>query len=313
MLPLSAVIPRCDTGLIQEVNKDVLTFAMMGYRTLVMAQRKISRNRLENYLAQLKAARRLVENRDEVMKQIYRDIESHLHILGATGVEDKLQDGVVETLGALGAAGIRVWMLTGDKVETGTAVAYSCGLMSSLSHPIMITKFTEENKQELEKRLEEIDQETSSDENNVLVIDGESLAIALKDYHSLLCSVAMKAFRVICCRMTPLQKSQVVKMVKDTPQKPLCAAIGDGANDVAMIQEAHIGLGIIGKEGRQAARCADFAIAKFGFLKKAILVHGHWYYVRLANLANYFFYKNIIFVVPQILYCFSSAFSTQVL
>lgn len=85
-----------------------------------------------------------------------------------------------------------------------------------------------------------------------------------------------------------------------------------GANDVAMIQEAHIGIGIIGKEGRQAARCADFALARFGFLSKAILVHGHWYYVRLANLANYFFYKNVIFVIPQIFYCFSSNFSTQV-
>lgn len=179
------------------------------------------------------------------MKQIYRDIESHFEVLGATGVEDQLQEGVVETLGALGAGGIRVWMLTGDKVETATAVAYSCGLLTSLSKQLMLTKFTQHDKDKIVQRLKEMDAEMVPDDNTVLVVDGESLDLALKSCPSLLCDVSMKAFRVVCCRMTPLQKSQVVRMVKQTAAKPTTAAVGDGANDVAMIQEAHIGIGEI--------------------------------------------------------------------
>jgi phospholipid-translocating ATPase len=215
----------------------------MGFRTLVIAQRQMSRKELDSCISRLKAARRLVENRDEVMRQIYRDIESHLDILGATGVEDQLQEGVVETLHALGAAGIHVWVLTGDKIETATAVAYACGLMTSSSKQLMLVKYAESEKEQMAVRLKEMQDEMIDDDNNVLVIDGETIEVALKHYPQLLCDVSMKVFRVICCRMTPLQKSQVVRMVKNTPRRPITAAVGDGANDVAMIQEAHIGIG----------------------------------------------------------------------
>ena len=80
-------------------------------------------------------------------------------------------------------------------------------------------------------------------------------------------------------------------MIKDSPQKPVTAAIGDGANDVSMIQEADVGLGIFGKEGRQAARAADFSFGRFRMVMKIFLVHGHWYYHRVATLVQYFFYK----------------------
>lgn len=87
----------------------------------------------------------------------------------------------------------------------------------------------------------------------------------------------------------------MVRLIKRSEKKPVTCAIGDGANDVSMIQEAHIGLGIFGKEGRNAARSADFAFAKFKFLKRALLVHGYLYYTRIAILVNYFFYKVIIY------------------
>ena len=93
--------------------------------------------------------------------------------------------------------------------------------------------------------------------------------------------------------MSPLQKAEIVKMIKNSPEKPIVAAVGDGGNDVSMIQEAHVGLGIMGKEGRAAVRAADFAFAKFRFLQKIILVHGHWFYYRASMLIHYFFYKNI--------------------
>jgi P-type E1-E2 ATPase len=101
----------------------------------------------------------------------------------------------------------------------------------------------------------------------------------------------MKCDAVLCCRMSPAQKADIVKMVKQTKNRPITAAVGDGANDVSMIKEAHIGLGIYGKEGRNAARSADFAFAKFKFLRRILLVHGFLYYTRSSTLVQYFFYK----------------------
>lgn len=102
-------------------------------------------------------------------------------------------------------------------------------------------------------------------------------------------------------------------MVKNSPMRPTTCAIGDGANDVSMIQEAHVGLGIFGKEGRNAARSSDFAFAKFKFVKRALLVHGYLYYTRLTTLAHYFFYKNIVFITCQLYYATSNTFSVQVI
>lgn len=96
--------------------------------------------------------------------------------------------------------------------------------------------------------------------------------------------------------MSPLQKSEVVSMIKNSKLAPTTAAIGDGGNDVAMIQEAHVGLGIMGREGRAAVRAADFAFPKFKHLQKVVLVHGHWYYYRVSLLVQYFFYK-VIFII----------------
>jgi phospholipid-translocating ATPase len=119
----------------------------------------------------------------------------------------------------------------------------------------------------------------------------------------------MECDAVLCCRMSPAQKAQVVKLVKKSKQRPITCSIGDGANDVSMIQEAHIGLGIFGKEGRNAARSADFAFAKFKFVKRALLIHGYFYYTRLTTLIHYFFYKNVTLVTCQLFYAGSTAFS----
>lgn len=126
------------------------------------------------------------------------------------------------------------------------------------------------------------------------------MAIALRVLANRFRDLAVKCHAVLCCRLSPLQKCEVVKLMKTLPANPTTAAIGDGANDVSMIQEAHVGLGIVGKEGRQAARCADYAFANFEMLKKILLVHGHYYSHRLSLLVLYFFYKNIIFMLIQV-------------
>lgn len=119
-----------------------------------------------------------------------------------------------------------------------------------------------------------------------------------KELEYLLYTIATRCKAVICCRVSPLQKALVVKLVKKYSNSILLA-IGDGANDVSMIQAAHVGVGISGVEGLQAARSADFAISQFRFLKKLLLVHGLWAYQRLSKMIFYYFYKNVALYLTQ--------------
>lgn len=119
-----------------------------------------------------------------------------------------------------------------------------------------------------------------------------------------------KCESVICCRVSPVEKAHVVRIVKNNLGK-LTLAIGDGANDVNMIQEAHIGIGIYGQEGMNAVQASDYAIPEFKGLWRLLMVHGRWSYVRISEMILYFFYKNMIFTIPQVVFCFFSGFSGQ--
>lgn len=146
-----------------------------------------------------------------------------------------------------------------------------------------------------------------------LVIDGKSLAFALeKDLEKDFLDLAVMCKAVVCCRVSPLQKALVVKLVK-RHLKAILLAIGDGANDVSMIQAAHVGVGISGMEGMQAARSADVSIGQFKYLRKLLLVHGSWSYQRLSKVILYSFYKNIALYMTQFWYVFQNAFSGQVI
>lgn len=128
-----------------------------------------------------------------------------------------------------------------------------------------------------------------------------SLTLVMKHCAQRFRDLAMKCEAVLCCRLSPLQKCEVVKLMKTLPSMPVTAAIGDGANDVSMIREAHVGLGILGKEGRQAALCSDYAFTNFQMLKKILLVHGHFFSYRFSILILYFFYKNLVFMLIQVI------------
>ena len=116
---------------------------------------------------------------------------------------------------------------------------------------------------------------------------------------------------VICCRASPSQKADVVRAIKASCAYDTTLAIGDGANDVSMILEAHIGIGIYGKEGMRAAQSADFAIGEFQSLWNLLLVHGRLCYLRIAEMIFYFFYKNAIFTLPQLGFSFWCSYSGQ--
>lgn len=120
-----------------------------------------------------------------------------------------------------------------------------------------------------------------------------------------------KANSVICCRVSPKQKSDVVALAKRNGPW-ITLSVGDGANDVPMIMEAHIGVGIRGKEGSQAVRSADYAIGKFKFLQKLVMVHGRWGYRRVGVFICYYFYKNVILVFCELYFAFFNGYSGQI-
>ena len=246
-------------------------------------------------------------------------IEQKLTLVGATAVEDKLQDGVTETIRDLRKAGIKIWVLTGDKLETAVSVATSCGLIDGdMERMILARQKDSDSCGEVVNRYvtaSELDGQTTSlsAKPKYLIVDGRSLHLAMKHHLEKFKTLCSKCSVVVCCRMSPIQKAEVVRMVKMSRESPVTAAIGDGANDVSMIQEAHVGFGLMGREGRQAVNAADFAFSRFRFLKPVLLVHGAFFYHRVSNLIHFFFYKNVIFVTPQVLFSFYNVFATQTL
>lgn len=290
-------------------------FATDGLRTLCVAMREIPEQEYRQWARMYDQAAQTITNRGEALDKAAEVIEQNMFLLGATAIEDKLQDGVPETIHTLQTAGIKVWVLTGDRQETAINIGLSCRLISESMNLVIVN---EENLHDtaaiLNKRLAAIKSQRSAGEleEMALIIDGKSLSFALeKELAKIFLELAVMCKAVICCRVSPLQKALVVKLVKKN-MSSLLLAIGDGANDVSMIQAAHVGVGISGVEGLQAARSADVAISQFKFLRKLLLVHGSWSYARLSKMILYSFYKNITLYMTLFWYSFQNSFSGQV-
>ncbi|XP_055294189.1 phospholipid-transporting ATPase IG isoform X8 [Moschus berezovskii] len=334
----SAVFPRVQNHEIELIKVHVERNAMEGYRTLCVAFKEIAPDDYERVNRQLIEAKMALQDREEKMEKVFDEIETDMHLIGATAVEDKLQDQAAETIEALHAAGLKVWVLTGDKMETAKSTCYACRLFQTNTELLELTTKTIEESERKEDRLHELLTEYrkkllrefpkstrslkkawTEHQEYGLIIDGSTLSLILNssqdsgsnNYKSIFLQICMKCTAVLCCRMAPLQKAQIVRMVKNLKGSPITLSIGDGANDVSMILESHVGIGIKGKEGRQASRNSDYSVPKFKHLKKLLLVHGHLYYVRIAHLVQYFFYKNLCFILPQFLYQFFCGFSQQ--
>ncbi|XP_064133724.1 phospholipid-transporting ATPase IG isoform X9 [Loxodonta africana] len=334
----SAVFPRVPVDEIEPTKRHVEHSAMDGYRTLCVAFKKITPDDYEKINRQLVEVKLALQDREEKMEKVFDDIETNMNLIGATAVEDKLQDQAAETIDALHAAGLKVWVLTGDKMETAKSTCYACRLFQTGTELLELTTKSIEECERKEDRLHELlieyrkkllrefpkstirsHKKAWTDQEYGLIIDGSTLSLILNssqdsssnNYKSIFLQICMKCTAVLCCRMAPLQKAQIVRMVKNLKGSPITLSIGDGANDVSMILESHVGIGIKGKEGRQAARNSDYSVPKFKHLKKLLLAHGHLYYVRIAHLVQYFFYKNLCFILPQFLYQFFCGFSQQ--
>jgi len=291
-------------------------FAKDGLRTLCLAVATISQEQYEEWNKRWVVASTAINNREEMIEQVATSLEANLTLIGATAIEDKLQDQVPETIEKLLEANIHVWMLTGDKQETAINIAKSCRLHRDNTDLLIINSSSpEEAKEEIEEQLKELKKDNLVGKSNdiTLVTDGKSLDYTLlpdmrKDFIDLCTSC--KA--VVCCRVSPLQKAEMVELVKEHTGA-ITLSIGDGANDVAMIQKAAVGVGISGNEGLQAANSADFAIAQFRFLSRLLFVHGAWNYSRISKVILYSFYKNITLYIIELWFAIYNYWSGQVI
>uniref|UniRef100_A0A8C1PPC6 Phospholipid-transporting ATPase n=1 Tax=Cyprinus carpio TaxID=7962 RepID=A0A8C1PPC6_CYPCA len=312
----NVIMELAEAEVMERTQRNLDQYAREGLRTLCVAKKVLEEQEYEAWLKRHEYAETSIENREELLLESAERLETNLTLLGATGIVDRLQEEVPETIEALQEAGIKVWVLTGDKQETAINIAFACKLLRPTDHILMANC---DSKETCEARLHELQHEirqvtkegVSEDDSSdcVLVIDGRTLDYTLqKELQGSFLELTCCCRSVICCRSTPLQKSQVVRLVRDK-LKVMTLAIGDGANDVSMIQMADVGIGISGQEGMQAVMSSDFAISRFKFLRKLILVHGHWCYTRLANMILYFFYKNVMYVNLLFWYQFFCGFS----
>eukprot|EP01137_Pigoraptor_chileana_P037560 Opistho-2@34827 len=282
-------------------------FATDGLRTLVLASRVIPDAEYTAWDAEYRTALVSMDERERKVKEVGAKIEHSLVLLGASAVEDKLQAGVPETIANLAKANIKIWMLTGDKQETAINIGYACRLLTNDMDLLIINATTKDQTlQQIRAYLERV---ALVKETRACIIDGPSLVHGLnEDVKAEFIRLATQCSAVIACRVTPLQKALLVELVKKS-QDVVTLAIGDGANDVGMIQAAHIGIGISGQEGRQAVLASDFSFAQFRFLERLLLVHGRWSYVRIAKFLQYFFYKNFAMTLCQFWFSFFSGHS----
>uniref|UniRef100_A0A5S6PYI7 Phospholipid-transporting ATPase n=1 Tax=Trichuris muris TaxID=70415 RepID=A0A5S6PYI7_TRIMR len=289
-------------------------FAAAGYRTLCLAKADINPEFYEEWNRQHYEASISLQDRDAKLAAVAELIEKDLKLLGATAIEDKLQDGVPETIASLLRADINLWMLTGDKQETAVNIGYSCQLLTPGMALLFINKNDyEETRDCIINYVEDLGGNLGEDNDVGLIVSGKCLHYALYgDVKQAFVDLALSCRIVICCRVSPMQKAEIVEMVKHSVGA-ITLAIGDGANDVAMIQAAHVGIGISGLEGLQAACASDYSIAQFRYLTRLLFVHGAWSFHRMVKLILYSFHKNICLYIIELWFALVSAWTGQTL
>ena len=321
-------------------------FSSQGYRTLFIGMRLLTEEEYEDFNYDLNKAQSEIKNKKKRLEEIYATIEKNLTLLGSTIVEDKLQENVPEVIKELREADIKIWMLTGDKLSTAYNIGLSCNLINKniktffiegvekkvddklnvinlKEQEQVIINFVKDYKHfigsiengfmfQLNKNIKKNNENTENTKFGILVDEKALLTITENiEMEKMFLDVAKDAVAVICCRVSPLQKSQVVKLMKNYDKTKITLAIGDGGNDVSMIMEAHIGVGIYGEEGLRAAQSSDYAIGEFQVLRRLLFVHGYLSLMRNSMMIIYFFYKNFVFTIVHFFYGFINDFSGQ--
>ncbi|KAM8828124.1 phospholipid-transporting ATPase IC isoform 2-T2 [Spinachia spinachia] len=341
----------------ETTQTDLDVFANATLRTLCLSYKDISTAEYDAWSQKHKEAQLVMSDRDAVLDRVYEQIESGLMLIGATAIEDKLQDGVPETIATLAKADIKIWVLTGDKKETAENIGYACSLLTDemqihygedVNEKLRLRQANRRNETQTFSRgkkkpaelffpapgknaliltggwLNEILYEKKKKRRRLRLrrlgkrappsnpLDGQPMDDWEKEMRQIdFVDMACECEAVICCRVTPKQKGNVVSLVKKY-KKAVTLSIGDGANDVNMIKTADIGVGISGQEGMQAVMSSDYAFAQFRFLQRLLLVHGRWSYIRMCKFLRFFFFKNFAFTLVHFWYSFFNGYSAQV-
>ena len=295
------------------IKENAENLAVKGLRTLVLTQKILTQEEFDKWNQEYNEATTSLDNRKEKIAQVVSKLENDMDFLCVTGVEDLLQDEVATTIDNLRNAGMKVWMLTGDKVETATCISISAGIKSK-SQKIFTIRYddlsdykeveTQEVKNKKINKLKALFQEYNKkiiNDPHLFIIDGDSLDLALHNCEELFFKTAMQALSVVCCRCSPTQKRIIVKSIKKYT-KARTAAVGDGGNDVAMIQEADVGIGIVGKEGLQASLAADYSIKEFKSLNGLLLWWGRIAYKNTSMVANFVIHRGLIISFNQFIF-----------
>lgn len=352
MLPLCS--STCSSDFLHGQQEIVDGFASSGLRTLVVACRTVSEEDYTYWLAHIYHPATLqTQSRDIALAAAYSRLEVGLHLLGCTGLMDALQENVSNTIHALQDGGVNVWMLTGDKLSTAMQIAVSAGMARDLSAFHKVDSLDADSHESAIQALSRVVLNTSirhalnynmrgsevmtsrqsftprimrsaEGADRAVIVAGSTFASMSAAMKLQLVSLCLQFSCVVCCRLTPGQKAEIVHLVRTASlpkasatmrlfgMKPLhrtTLAIGDGGNDVPMIQAAHCGVAVLGKEGTQAALASDFTISDFQSLQRLLLVHGRYSYTRLAYIVQFSFYKSWAFCIVQIVFAFFSNFS----
>lgn len=291
-----------DAAVFERCFQHIEDFATEGLRTLLYGYRFLDDQEYAGWKKIYAEATTSLVDRQNLIEAAGEMIEQNFDLVGATAIEDKLQKGVPETIDKLRRANIKIWMLTGDKRETAINIAHSARIAKNFSDVIILDHSLGDIEERMTTALANIN--SGSIAHSVIVIDGQTLAEinANEALADLLFNVVVAADSVICCRASPSQKASLVRQIRIKVKKSMTLAIGDGANDISMIQEAHVGIGVSGKEGLQAARISDYSIAQFRFLQRLLFVHGRWNYVRTGKYILATFWKELMFYMVQALY-----------
>ncbi|XP_036730276.1 probable phospholipid-transporting ATPase IIB isoform X5 [Balaenoptera musculus] len=273
--------------------------AREGLRTLVVAKRALTEEQYQDFENRYNQAKLSIHDRTLKVAAVVESLEREMELLCLTGVEDQLQADVRPTLEMLRNAGIKIWMLTGDKLETATCIAKSSHLVSRTQDTHVFRPVTSRGEAHLELNA------FRRKHDCALVISGDSLEVCLKYYEHEFVELACQCPAVVCCRCAPTQKAHIVKLLQQHTGRRTCA-IGDGGNDVSMIQAADCGIGIEGKEGRQASLAADFSVPQFKHIGRLLMVHGRSSYKRSAALSQFVMHRGLIISTMQAV--FSSVF-----
>ncbi|CBZ50397.1 putative adenylate and guanylate cyclase catalytic domain-containing protein [Neospora caninum Liverpool] len=299
-------------GDIALVEQHLKRFSLQGLRTMALACRYLTQEETETYKRLYTDACASVYCRAERLEEVAEDMERDLEYLGITGVRDKLQEQVPETLQLMMEAGIRVWMVTGDNVEYALHICHSCRLLTSrtrIFHAALEFSGRKAKREgvmlyELFRKARRLKR---SDEHICLVVTGPNLRTFLNhpDLQTYFLNMACCSDVVVAARVTPSQKAEMVRLVKKrlTPQ-PITLAVGDGGNDVAMLQEAHVGVAIRGQDSAAAvaAAYADYSFTEFRFLQRLLFVHGRLSLMRVSTVILWSFFKSLCIGLPSFLF-----------